>query len=181
MKNTLTLNAWIVLLGAVFFMVSSCGGTECRCAETHQHAMATSGAEEESPKAEAEDTSEESPQANPYSKWGSAEDAEPTTKKKGAHASLEEEVPSKADWKELVRRGQRRYDKACGNCHPDGEEDLGPAIIDLRWSVARMTKQIRNGSGKMKPISTKRLPESEMEPLMAYLSSIRAVKGVAQP
>lgn len=168
--------ASIGILASVF-VAGSCGGQECRCAENDDR-QATSGAESDAPidSSAAPTESLEAPASNPYAAQTSA-----AATKEAELAPASAEKPSKADWKDLVRRGQRRFDKACGNCHPDGEEDLGPSLIGIRWTVPRMTRQIRNGSGKMKPISTKRLPQSEMEPLMAYLSTLRAVKGVSQP
>jgi mono/diheme cytochrome c family protein len=161
---------------ATVFLAASCGGEECRCAEIHGKS-ATSGSEASAPTTGTVEAAshDAAPASNPYASQTQA------AKTKDAKPATDQAQPSKADWKDLVQRGQRRFDKACGNCHPDGEEDLGPSIIGIRWSVPRMTKQIRNGSGKMKPISKKRLPESEMDPLMAYMSTFRAVKGINQP
>ncbi|MCB9708161.1 MAG: cytochrome c [Myxococcales bacterium] len=160
-----------LLLAAIFSAITSCGGQECKCAEAHP-GMTTAGGESYQSAGQAGTSGQ--PAGNPYGKW---DDSEAST----ASPDADVQVPTKAEWKALVRRGQRRFDRACGNCHPDGEEDLGPSIIDIRWTTAKMVKQIRKGSGKMKPISTKRLPEDEMEPLMAYLATIQAVKDVAKP
>jgi hypothetical protein len=48
-------------------------------------------------------------------------------------------------------------------------------------SVNRMRTQIRNGSGRMRPIPANRLPDSQMDGLMAYLSTFGAVQGVQRP
>ncbi len=87
-----------------------------------------------------------------------------------AGTSPEDEQRAKA------RRGRAAFTRACDTCHPGGDEDIGPRIIGKNFSVARMTKQIREGSGRMRPVPPTRLPESQMDNLMAYLQTIRAVR-----
>ena len=73
-------------------------------------------------------------------------------------------------------RGKELFDTNCGDCHPGGESDVGPSLIETPHTPARLRKQIREGSGKMKPFSEKRLPNEDMEAVLAYLASINAVK-----
>jgi mono/diheme cytochrome c family protein len=73
-------------------------------------------------------------------------------------------------------RGKELFDTNCGDCHPGGEADVGPSLIETPHTPARLRKQIREGSGKMKPFSEKRLPNEDMEAVLAYLASINAVK-----
>ena len=68
------------------------------------------------------------------------------------------------------------FDATCGDCHPGGEADVGPSLIETSHTPARLRKQIREGSGKMRPFSEKRLSNDEMEAVLAYLASINAVK-----
>lgn len=84
-------------------------------------------------------------------------------------------------WRAKVRVGRQWFNRACGTCHPGGDEDLGPRIIGKNLPVARMRHQIRNGTGRMRPIPPQRLPDRVMDELMAYLSTIRAVRGVERP
>ncbi len=77
---------------------------------------------------------------------------------------------------EHVERGRAVFDRVCGICHPGGQSDVGPALIDKEFSVERMTKQIREGSGRMRPISTTRLPDEYLPDLMVYLASLGAVR-----
>ena len=72
--------------------------------------------------------------------------------------------------------GRAKYDRVCGRCHPGGEEDIGPRITNKNWSEARMQKQIREGSARMRPISLTKLPEADMPALMLYLRSIHSVQ-----
>ncbi|MCA9600890.1 MAG: cytochrome c [Polyangiales bacterium] len=83
-----------------------------------------------------------------------------------------------ADWDARVAAGSQSYEKFCDSCHPGGEDDIGPTLKDIKWSVDKMTAQIRNGSRKMKPIPAKRLADDKLPDLMAYLSTLNAVTGV---
>lgn len=76
----------------------------------------------------------------------------------------------------LLAIGRQRFDRACGRCHPGGEEDTGPRLIDLNWTEERMVRQIRQGSGRMRAIPPTKLPDSAMPALMTYLRSIHAVR-----
>jgi mono/diheme cytochrome c family protein len=84
-------------------------------------------------------------------------------------------------WTALVREGRQWFNRRCDTCHPGGEEDIGPTLRRIRWAVPRMTRQIRHGSGRMRPISARRLPDENMDALMAYLSTFGAVVGVPRP
>ena len=81
-------------------------------------------------------------------------------------------------WRQRVGRGRSVFRQTCDTCHPDGEADLGPGIRGLGFSVERMTRQIRRGSGRMRPIGPNKLPDRYLGDLMAYLSVLRAVRGV---
>ena len=90
------------------------------------------------------------------------------------------EDPAEA-WRQRVRRGRQTFDRFCDTCHPGGEEDIGPTIRRIHFPVARMQRQIRQGSGRMRPIPPGRLPDDRIDDLMAYLSTIGAVRGVERP
>jgi mono/diheme cytochrome c family protein len=75
-----------------------------------------------------------------------------------------------------VDRGKELFSANCDDCHPGGEEDVGPSLIADPHTPARLRQQIREGSGKMKPFPEKRLPNEDMEAILAYLASINAVK-----
>jgi mono/diheme cytochrome c family protein len=72
--------------------------------------------------------------------------------------------------------GKEVFDTSCGDCHPGGESDVGPSLIENPHTPPRIRQQIREGSGKMKPFSEKRLSNEDMESVLAYLASINAVK-----
>ena len=90
-------------------------------------------------------------------------------------------IADQAEWESLSTAGKTSFDTACGSCHPGGEADLGPALKGHQESSAKMTKQIREGSGRMAPIGEDKLPESEMKGLLVYLSTLGAVGDVQGP
>jgi mono/diheme cytochrome c family protein len=81
-------------------------------------------------------------------------------------------------WRERIQRGRRAFSQRCDSCHPGGDEDIGPRIIGKGLSPERMRTQIRRGSGRMRPISEARLSIDSMEDLLAYLTTIRTVRGL---
>ncbi len=90
-------------------------------------------------------------------------------------------ITDAAEWEALTASGKESYDRTCGACHPGGEADLGPALKGHMYTMADMTRQIRDGSGRMKPIGPDKLPEEEMRGMMVYLATISAVSDVKGP
>lgn len=72
--------------------------------------------------------------------------------------------------------GKEVFDNFCGDCHPDGGEDVGPSLIATPHTAPRIRKQIREGGGKMRPFSEARLSKDDMEAILAWLASVNAVK-----
>ena len=72
--------------------------------------------------------------------------------------------------------GERQFNRACGRCHPHGGEDDGPSILNKNVSEERMTKQIREGSKRMKAIPPTKLSDADLTQVMVYLRSIHAVR-----
>ena len=72
--------------------------------------------------------------------------------------------------------GKEVFANFCDDCHPDGGSDVGPSLIEHPHSPARIRQQVREGSGKMRPFSEKRLSNEDMESLLAWLASVNAVK-----
>lgn len=90
-------------------------------------------------------------------------------------------ITDQAEWDTLATQGKTSFDTACGACHPGGDADLGPKLRGDMEASAEMTRQIREGSGRMKPVGTDRLPEDQMKGLLVYLASIQAVGDVKGP
>lgn len=76
---------------------------------------------------------------------------------------------------EAIARGTAVFEKYCDSCHPGGGEDIGPTLLEIKWTSDRMVEQIRKGSKKMKPIPPKRLSDEKLQDLMAYLATIGSV------
>jgi mono/diheme cytochrome c family protein len=110
---------------------------------------------------------------------GAGETAEPGAAAAGGEPALV--VTDPAEWESLSASGKTSFDIACGSCHPGGDADLGPSLKGHALTVAHMTKQIREGSGRMKPIDETQLPEEQMKGLMVYLSTLAAVGDVKGP
>lgn len=75
-----------------------------------------------------------------------------------------------------VAHGKESFDDFCGDCHPDGGEDVGPSLIATPHSPAKLREQIREGSGKMRPFPEQRLSKDDLESILAWLASVNAVK-----
>jgi len=73
-------------------------------------------------------------------------------------------------------RGEEVYGSVCNACHSSG-----PALQNIAWEPGRMRHQIREGSGRMPPISTNRVSDEDMEAILAYLVTIGGVEGDAAP
>ena len=75
-----------------------------------------------------------------------------------------------------VEHGKEKFDDLCGDCHPDGGSADGPSLIATPHSAPHVRKQIREGSGKMRPFPERRLKNDDMEAIIAWLASVNAVK-----
>lgn len=93
-----------------------------------------------------------------------------------AQPQRQPQTPTPTPAGNLVAQGRAKYDRACGRCHPGGEEDVGPRLTGINWAQDRMTRQIRNGGGRMRPIPTARLSDADLPALMAYMRTIHAVR-----
>ena len=74
-----------------------------------------------------------------------------------------------------VQRGEEQFELYCADCHPDGEEDVGPSLIADPHPPATLRRQIREGSGKMRPFSENRLSDEDLEAILAYMNTLGAV------
>jgi cytochrome c5 len=74
-----------------------------------------------------------------------------------------------------VAAGKEVFSTFCDDCHPDGEEDVGPSLIADPHSPPRLRQQIREGSGRMRPFDESKISPEDLEHLLAFLDSINAV------
>lgn len=84
-------------------------------------------------------------------------------------------------WRDMVGAGRVVFDRVCGVCHPEGEEDIGPNIHNKRVPEERLRYIIRHGTGRMRPIPQRKLPDRYLDELMAYLTTMGTVTGVRRP
>ena len=114
---------------------------------------------------------------------GGGETTTPEASAAGATSGGEPEivVTDATEWDGLLSSGKTSFDMACGSCHPGGDADLGPSLKGHMDTIPQMTKQIREGSGRMKPIDTTTLPDDQLKGVLVYLSSLGAVTGVKGP
>lgn len=91
-------------------------------------------------------------------------------------AQVGAQTPTPTPGGNQLAQGRQIYDRACGRCHPGGEEDVGPRIINKNLDQARALKQIREGTGRMRAIPPTKLPDANIPALMTYLRSIHTVR-----
>jgi mono/diheme cytochrome c family protein len=81
---------------------------------------------------------------------------------------------------EKIATGQQVFMQHCYQCHPGGAGGLAPSINDKPLPVWLMKTQVRAGLGAMPGFSKERIDDDQLDALMAYLKSLRALKAEAQ-
>jgi mono/diheme cytochrome c family protein len=77
------------------------------------------------------------------------------------------------------RTGQQAWSAVCANCHMPrrpGARPTGPRLENKNLTEARMREIIRSGDGTMRPIPAARLTDGEINLLIPYLRTFRAVR-----
>lgn len=72
--------------------------------------------------------------------------------------------------------GQAAFDRACGRCHPHGQQDVGPRLVGRNYSEAHVRQVVRNGDGSMRAIPVARLSDADLTLVVGYLRSLHAVR-----
>jgi mono/diheme cytochrome c family protein len=70
-----------------------------------------------------------------------------------------------------VAEGQRSFARHCQQCHPGAQAGLGPSI---RPSPLLIRLQVRHGLGAMPAFDEDRLPDAELDAVIAYLMELDA-------
>jgi mono/diheme cytochrome c family protein len=83
-----------------------------------------------------------------------------------------------ADAQTPPAEGVAQYNRACGRCHtnPHDDDDIGPNIANKRLTTEAMTKVIREGTKRMRPIAPTKLSDADLARVMVFLRSIHAVR-----
>lgn len=72
--------------------------------------------------------------------------------------------------------GVPQFNRACGRCHPQGGEDIGPDLHNKNLTTEAMTKVIREGTKRMRAIPPTKLSDADLPRVLAFLRSIHAVR-----
>ncbi len=66
--------------------------------------------------------------------------------------------------------GVEPYNQVCGFCHgPEGRGDAAPPLVPLAYEVDYILAIVREGYGKMPPISTRELSDEQVRRVVEYL------------
>jgi len=84
--------------------------------------------------------------------------------------------PAEAQQAPAAANGRPQFNRACGRCHPNGDEDTGPDLHNKNKTVDEMTTIIRSGSGKMKAIPATKLSNADLAKVMNFLRTIHTVR-----
>lgn len=75
-----------------------------------------------------------------------------------------------------LRRGEHVFMYTCAACHEGRVNPNG-----YRWEPWRMRRQVREGNHLMPPLPRSLVSESDLEAVLAYLTTIGAVDGELPP
>jgi mono/diheme cytochrome c family protein len=75
---------------------------------------------------------------------------------------------------EEVAHGQRIFMAVCHQCHPGGENGLGPALNDKPIPEFVIRYQVRHGLGAMPAFSEEQISEKDLDHVIAYLKRLRS-------
>lgn len=76
-----------------------------------------------------------------------------------------------------VEGGQVAFERFCGSCHPGGGAGMGPNLKGLNLSPGKARHVVRNGDGRMPPIPSSELNDSDLEDVLAFMASLGGVAG----
>ena len=177
------------ILALVFSPLAACGGAGAD-AEEPEDSEETSGGEDDDLDEDSDRDEEDSDEDEDEDESGEDDDLDEDSDRDeedsdededGSADGSDSDVDPRVAWRQSVGRGRSVFRQACDTCHPNGEDDLGPTLRRIRWTTRAMRRQIRQGSGRMRPIPESQLPDRYMDDLMAYLSTMGAVVGVERP
>lgn len=76
-------------------------------------------------------------------------------------------------------RGREVFYAQCHYCHPHGAAGLGPAIVNKPLPSFMIKLQVRHGLGAMPSIKDDRVPDTDLDALVAYIKEVHANKPAA--
>jgi mono/diheme cytochrome c family protein len=93
-------------------------------------------------------------------------------------ARRREPLSMPVDLDQRAERGRSVFMAHCHQCHPGGEAGLGPALNDKAFPTFLKKFQVRHGLGAMPSFGEKRISDTQLEDLMAYLGALRQSRSV---
>lgn len=70
-----------------------------------------------------------------------------------------------------VAHGEEVFGQACAPCH----EGSAPSLEGLGWTPGEVRRQVREGEGQMPAFPASRVPDADLEAVLAYLQTIGGV------
>ena len=75
-----------------------------------------------------------------------------------------------------LERGRVVFYQQCHLCHPHGATGLGPAIVNKPLPAFLLKFQVRHGLGTMASFKEEKVPDSDLDALVAYIKAVHANK-----
>lgn len=72
-----------------------------------------------------------------------------------------------------IALGKRVFDATCNQCHPGGEQGLGPSLNDKPFPRWLIKAQVRSGAGAMPAFSSEEISGVELDAVTRYLVWLR--------
>ena len=69
--------------------------------------------------------------------------------------------------------GQQVFMRYCNQCHPGGNQGVGPSLRNAGESDTRIAVRVRRGGGPMPAFDTGTISDSQLQDLIAYVHSLR--------
>lgn len=91
----------------------------------------------------------------------------------GPEARKSEPLTGPLELSEQARLGREHFMRHCNECHPGGEAGLGPALNSKLLHAAEIRAQVRNGFGEMPAFDDARLPDQDLDAIIAFLEALR--------
>lgn len=72
-----------------------------------------------------------------------------------------------------IALGKRVFDATCNQCHPGGEQGLGPSLNDKPFPRWLIKFQVRSGAGAMPSFSSDQISGAELDAVARYVVWLR--------
>jgi len=90
----------------------------------------------------------------------------------GAEQRIEPEAPEVIPATRDETRGKHLFQKYCYQCHPGGNQGLGPALDDKPIAEAAIRTQIRTGVGSMPSFGEDWLSDDQVAEIAEYVTTL---------